>query len=397
MGFRYFPIQEYERRWEKVHAAMRRRGHEAAVVWGKTAGVYERAGDMLYLTNFFSTHSGQEPDTALWNGRGYSAVIMQEGEKPELVTDEAEPRLDIIATDRFRGLYDPIEGVAEALRRRKVSGPVALVGSDFLPVKYARQLERAAPRVQFVPDDDLVRDVRRIKSRRELDCFREGGRIVTKAHVAMMKALVKGKTEAEAAAAAGSIILKAGGHWHRIAISHGRRFGRYLESDPIAGFSTKAPKPGDLVHAFIYGPIFQGYWLDPGRTAVCGGKPSKPQRRMVEALVGMMDRLLAEIRPGVSVMKVARLGDELSAASGYASEALKTNWPYYGHSNGCMWEHPYLEPRLLKGDEVFETNMVGSVEGFFDRTGVGTAAYETNYILTARGPEIITPVPNLWW
>jgi Xaa-Pro dipeptidase len=396
MSFRYFPKSEYEDRWQKVYAAMKRAGHDVAVVFGKTSGVYERAGDMLYLTNFFSTHSGQEPDTVLWNGRGYSAVIMQQGQVPELITDEAEARFDIIATDRFQGLYDPFKGVADTLKARGIKGRVAFVGSDFVPVKYARQLEANTPGIQFVPDDDLVRNVRLIKSKRELACFREGGEIVTKAHTALMKALVSGKTEGEAAAAFANIVLKNGGAWHRIAISHGK-YSRYLESDPLIGFSTKKPKQGDIFHAFTYGPIFQGYWLDPGRSGVVGRKPSPAQRKMVETLVDMMNQLMAAIKPGVKVMDVAKLGDRLSEKSGYISEVLKTNWPYYGHSNGCMWEAPYLETRLLKGDEIFQKDMVASVEGFFDSKSAGTAGFETNYIVTAKGVEEITPVPHLWW
>ncbi len=73
--FRPFPLEEFEARWQRVHDEIARKGYEAAVVWGKTSGVYERSGDMLYLTNFYSTHSGQEPDTELWNGRSYSAAI----------------------------------------------------------------------------------------------------------------------------------------------------------------------------------------------------------------------------------------------------------------------------------------------------------------------------------
>ena len=396
MSFRYFPIEEYEERWKKVYAEMKRRGHETAVVWGKTSGVYERAGDMLYLTNFFSTHSGQEPDCELWNARGFSAVLMHNDEVPELHTDEAEARLDVIATDRFEGHYDVIKGVADALNRRGTEGPVALVGSDFLPVKYARQLEGHTPKIEYVPDDDLVRDVRQIKSPRELDCFREGGEIVTRALIALMEAMIAGKTEGEAAAAGAKVVMEAGGTWHRIPISHGAT-ARYLESNPLVGYSTEAPKPGDMFHAWIYGPIHQGYWLDPGRTGVCGGKPTPEQKHMTEALVDIMDRLMSEIRPDVKVMDVALLGDRLMSESGYASEVLKTNWPYYGHGNGCMWERPYIEPRLCTDEEVFEENMVASVEGFFDRDGVGTAGYETNYIITKDGVEDITPVPKLWW
>ena len=395
-SFRPFPLEEYEARWTQVYETMAAKGYDVAVVWGKTSGVYERAGDMLYLANFFSTHSGQEPDTVLWNGRAYSAVIMQQGEVPELITDEAEGRFDIIATDRFQGLYDPIKGVADTLKARGIEGKVALVGSDFLAMKYWWQLKQQTPGIEWVPEDDLVRDVRLIKSARELDLFREAGELVTKAHLAMMEALIAGRTEGEAAGAAGKILLEGGGAWHRMAISHGD-ISQYLESDPLTGFSTLAPKKGDIVHGFIYGPILKGYWLDPGRTAVCGGVPTPEQKHLTESLVDMMEKLMAEIRPGVKVKDVALLGDKLSAASGYQSDVLKTAWPYYGHSNGCMWEAPYIEPRLCTDDDLFQENMVASVEGFFDSPGVGTAVFETNYIITADGLEEITPIPHLFW
>jgi Xaa-Pro aminopeptidase len=394
--FRPFPVEEYEERWKRVYETMRRKGYQRAVVWGKTSGVYERAGDTLYLTNFYSTHSGQEPDTVLWNARSYSAILLEVDQIPELFTDEADPRLDIIATDRFKGSYNPIQSVADALKQRKASGKIALVGSDTLPFKYGLQLREATPEITWVFEDDLIRDVRLIKSARELALFRTAGELVTRAETALMEALIAGKSEAMAAAAGGKILLEAGGAWHRIAISHGAR-SQFLESDPLTGFSTLAPRPGDIVHGFIYGPILKGYWLDPGRTAVCGGRPSVRQRRLVEALVDVMRRLMAEIRPGVKVKDVALLGDKLSQESGYVNEVLKTAWPYYGHSNGCMWEKPYIESRLCTDEDVFLENMVASVEGFFTDAEAGTATFETNYIVTKNGIEEITPVPHLFW
>jgi hypothetical protein len=62
-----------------------------------------------------------------------------------------------------------------------------------------------------------------------------------------------------------------------------------------------------------------------------------------------------------------------------------------------MWEAPYIEPRLCRDDDLFEENMVASVEGFFTAKGVGTAVFETNYIVTGDGVEEITPVPHLYW
>lgn len=394
--FRPFPMEEYEDRWRKVYDHMERKGYDVAVVWGKTSGVYERAGDLLYLTNFFSTHSGQEPDTVLWNARGYAAIVLQAGQVPELITDESDGRFDIISTDRFRGLYDPVKGTADVLKERNISGRVAMVGTDCLPMKYWLQLVEQSPGIEWVGEDDLIRDVRLLKSPRELSLFREAGELVTVAHTKMMEALIMGKTEAEAAGEAGKIILSGGGAWHRIAISHGNT-SQYLESDPLTGFSTLAPKPGDIVHGFIYGPILKGYWLDPGRTAVCGGKPSPGQKDMVECLVDVMHKLMDAIKPGVKVKDVGLLGDKLSKEGGYFSEALKTSWPYYGHSNGCMWEAPYIEPRLCSDDDIFQENMVASVEAFYGNEEVGTAVFETNYIITSDGVEEITPVPHLFW
>lgn len=394
--FRPFELAEYQARWDRVHAHMQRKGYATAVVWGKTSGVYERAGDMLYLTNFFSTHSGQEPDTALWNGRGFSAVIMQPGTTPELITDETEARFDIIATDRFQGLYDPIQGVVDALKTRGIKGPVAIVGTDFLPMKYWQQIQAATPEIEWVANDDLIRDVRRIKSPAELDLFRDAGELVTRAHTRLLEALVDGASEAEAASLGGQTLLAGGGAWHRIAISHGP-YSQYLESDPLRGFSTLTPARGDLIHAFIYGPILKGYWLDPGRTVVSGGTPTAEQKALVESLVDVMHQLMDAIRPGVKVRDVGLLGDKLSNATGYVSEVLRTSWPYYGHGNGCMWEAPYIEPRLVDDSEVFEENMVASVEAFFEHKEAGTAAFETNFIITADGVEEITPVPHLWW
>jgi len=59
-----FSRAEYEARWARVKAEMVRRGLGVAVVWGKTASSFDRAGDVLYLTHYFSTKVGQGFDAA---------------------------------------------------------------------------------------------------------------------------------------------------------------------------------------------------------------------------------------------------------------------------------------------------------------------------------------------
>ncbi len=70
----YFPKEEYEDRWRRVHDNMKEKGYDAAVVWGRSAGSYDRCGDVLYLTNFYSGHSAHEYDTPIWQARSWGST-----------------------------------------------------------------------------------------------------------------------------------------------------------------------------------------------------------------------------------------------------------------------------------------------------------------------------------
>jgi hypothetical protein len=48
---------------------MEAEGFETALIWGQTAGTYERHADALYLANYYSNQSGHDYDTERWVGR----------------------------------------------------------------------------------------------------------------------------------------------------------------------------------------------------------------------------------------------------------------------------------------------------------------------------------------
>jgi Xaa-Pro aminopeptidase len=389
-----FPREEYEARWAKVEAALRASGHDIALVWGKTAGSHDRSGDLLYLTGYGSTQSGQEPDSPLWNARSLAAVILQVGREPTLHADDANVDRDRVAAGAILAHADPVAGVAADLTRRRPSGRVLFVGTDTLPVKYMRQLQRLAPGLDFIDDDDLVRRVRTIKSPRELELFRTGGRVVAEALDALAEGLVAGQPHNEAQARAAGILVRGGLEWRRLIVNHGATLHR-LEREPVTGISFDAPKPGDMVRAWIDG-ILAGYWFDPGRTAVCG-RASSAQRALTEQVVSICDELRAAITPGARVRDVALKGDALIAATGHAADIASQSWPYHGHGNGCLWEPPIIHKDCCDPDETFEAGMVIGVECFLAEEGVGVAGYEDNLIITPTGTELITPARRLWW
>ena len=49
---------------------------------------------------------------------------------------------------------------------------------------------------------------------------------------------------------------------------------RRVVSMDLYGYHTTPPAAGDMVRAWIMGPIFQGYWMDPGRSLICGNQPT---------------------------------------------------------------------------------------------------------------------------
>jgi Xaa-Pro aminopeptidase len=387
---RYFPLDEYAQRWQRVEGAMRREGLDIVVVWSRSAGTYDRCADLLYLANYY----GNQPGQGRRGPQGFSALLLRTGETPELFADVLDPRADLIATGRVRACADTFETVGQTLRalgKRRVG----LVGSDLIPMKYWSQLQQHAPDTEWVIADDLVRVVRLIKSPRELDAFRRAGEVVSSALTALMQSLLEGRSEAESAGEAARLVARGGGNVHMLAVSHGAYL-QYLASDPLVGFSQQQPAKGDLARAWITGPMFQGYWLGPGRTVVCAAKPTTAQRSLLEANVAAVDAIVQAVRAGITVRELVGIGDNYTLTQGDDSNTLARQWPLYGHGNGLFFEAPTISVRVGNDASfVLQENMVISIEVFLSRRGVGHAGFENNVIVTREGHELLSRSPML--
>jgi len=391
MTLRYFPLEEYAARWRRVSEAMRLLGLDIAVVWSRSAGTYDRCADLVYLANYY----GNQPGQGRRGPQGFAAVILRRDEPPELLADVSDLRADLIATDRARSCANTFEAAAKVVGSLGVRR-IGLIGSDLIPMKYWAVLEAQTPEVEWVIVDELIREVRLLKSARELEAFRCAGETVSAALERMMQSLIAGGSEAEAAGEAGRLVLQGGGHVHMLAISHGPYL-EHLASDPLTGFGQAQPKPGDLARAWLTGPMFQGYWLGPGRTVACGARPTTAQRELLEANAAAVNAIVAAIRDGVTVRELVAIGDEATAAFGSDANALTREWPLYGHGNGLFFEAPTISVRVGNdADFVLRENMVVSIEVFFSRTPVGHAGFENNVIVTRDGSELLSHAPMLY-
>ncbi|MGA8708495.1 MAG: M24 family metallopeptidase [Steroidobacteraceae bacterium] len=387
---RYFPLEEYTQRWERVQEAMRRESLDLVLVWSRSAGTYDRCADLLYLANYY----GNQPGQGRRGPQGFAALLLKCGETPELFADVLDPRTDLVSTEHVHACANTFEAVAQGLtvlgRRR-----VGLVGSDVIPMKYWPILQRLAPDIEWVITDELIRQVRLVKSARELDAFRQAGEVVSGALGALMRALAAGSSEAEAAGDAAREVYRGGGHVHMLAISHGANL-QHLASDPLVGYSQDRPKHGDLVRAWITGPMFQGYWLGPGRTVVSAASPTPAQRSLLEANTAAVGAIIGGVRAGVSVRELVAIGDRHTEPYVDETNLMAQQWPLYGHGNGLFFEAPTISTRVgPDADFVLRENMVISIEVFLSQTGVGHTGFENNIIVTATGSELLSRTPMM--
>lgn len=407
----YFPREEYENRWSRVEAEMVRRGYDALIVWQRSAGGYDRVGDVYWLTNFTTTGTGQDAaDEAFGAGYTFSAAVFRRGRAPELHIGQPKAETDvdrIFCGELFAHAGDWLDasagnwlgGLADHLKASGVEGKVAVVGSDILPALYERGFRARATGIDWVGEDDLLRSVQKIKSPRELEAFRTAGEIVTDALTAMMEALAVGRTGAEAASQAAAIIVKAGGGFHRIDVMHGPDSERFPLPNNFYGYDCTAPKRGDIVRGWIFGPIFQGYWLDPGRTLVCGRKPDAKQRALIEGANSIVEGIISEAKPGVTRRQLGVIGARLAHEVGYYDCVQRV--PVFGHGLGS-WFDPEIIPvgdpgpnadPGMKYDEPLREGMILAVEAFLTHKGVGMAGFEQNLIVTRGGTELLTRTP----
>lgn len=402
----FFTRDEYQARWSRVEAAMMEAGFDTVLVWQRSASTYDRVGDVYWLTNFYTNGTGQDPlSEELDEPWTFAAVLIRKGREPELhigLTDESIDAAKIFCGKLVSHTPHMTLKLAEYLRAERIQGRVAVVGDDILPGVFDRVLRQHTPQIEWVTREGLLEGPQMIKSPRELEAYRTAGSLVSNALTAAMEAMIGGERACEAAARAAAVLMRGGGGFHRISISHGPAMPSPLSYD-FYGYNMKAPAPGDLVCVWIYGPIFAGYWLDPGRTAICGRRPTPEQRALVENCARIVGEMVKAVKPGITAADVGIRWADIARKNGYFDEksgdelfghGLGTEFPSYTLPIGDSAVGPFGYKRL---QGPLKPGMVLAAEAFVRRPGVGSAGFENNFIVTGSGAEVLDKTPMLFW
>jgi Xaa-Pro aminopeptidase len=266
----------------------------------------------------------------------------------------------------------PLQTLAELLQRRGLSdGRIGVEPS--LWYGDVELLRRAAPRAEVVDASRICSDLRSVKDETEIELIRRACRASVSGFRQALESAVPGRAATEVAVEIATAIVANGGEdvgllWPMFSRHFGNR--RLQKHDVI---------PLDI------GTQVSGYHSDTARTVFVGGI-SPELRETYEILLSAREKIVSEIRPGVTCEYLHRLGCEEVARTG-----SKLVWRI-GHGVGLSANH---EPPFLQwgNTDVIEARMVFVIDPGIHVDGYETdlpVAIEDVFLVTSDGAECLT-------
>jgi Xaa-Pro dipeptidase len=245
------------------------------------------------------------------------------------------------------------------------------------------------PGSSLVCADELLSDLRTIKTAGETEHIRTACGIAERAYKEGASRMRTGLTEMETAALF-RIPLSTSYQQPRAERCDGfvscmsgengaRAYGSYARS------RNRVIQHGDLVlvHCNSYA---DGYWTDITRT-FCMGPPDDHQKKIFETIFAARDAALAAVRPGAKASEVDKAARDVIASGGFTDNFKHPT----GHGVGFAAINHNARPRLHpKSNEVLKPGMICNIEPglYFDNCG---ARHCDMVAVTETGMEVLTP------
>jgi len=251
------------------------------------------------------------------------------------------------------------------------------VGYDGLGWETLRKL-RDAYKADYRELPELITEMRKIKSKREISWLREAAELAVKGMARAAEFIEKGRSELEIAAEAEYAMRRSG--------SEGTPFTTIVASGknswlPHATVTRRRLRRGELIIVDL-GAIYKGYASDMARTFSLA--PTRKQLKLLDVVKRAQEAAIKCIRDGVKAASVDKAAREVIRRAGYEK--------FYSHEIGHgvgleMHEAPSLAPGF---EDILRMGMVLTVEPGVYVPGLGGARWEDIVLVTAKGHEILT-------
>ncbi|HEV2283984.1 MAG TPA: Xaa-Pro peptidase family protein [bacterium] len=380
-----FPAEEYRERLRRLGERMVGQDLDCLAVLGNRSD----GTNIRYLTNFEDFYGGDSMLVVPRDGPpGFTTNAVMHGEPMhsgiqdcwiEDVRCAAAPRT-VTGAASPATVFDHVEDFIT--ERGCARGTIGVVGES--SDRLTRFLTETFPHSRVVEAGPMLREMRAIKSAREVEVMRRACRLADAALEAAMEAVRPGVTEFELAGAANRAMFSGGAEHPAFAIS--------VCAGARSGFKHMAPtgyqvRPGDMVYMDV-GARYMGYYSDSSRQRVCG-EPTAEQRRFMETQIGIVEEVMAAARPGAVIADLATIAIARAEQAGYADYLY-----FRGHGVGAAVQDL---PAFAPGNPArLEQHMVFAFEPMLVREGFGTACWEDVWCVTASGVERLNECPVRW-
>lgn len=385
------PVSEFAARRARAASLAKAAGLRGLIVCGRGGGALDRYGDVMYLTNFYSSFPFIPDVRGNWTARGHGFVLLTAEGEARLVMDcdddgsLAIPQSDVVKSDLVT------EAVVAAMQGLGLDhGAIGLVGGDTLPVHTYQAIAAGLPGVTFRDTRPILAGLRAIKSPGEIALMRKASALGSRMIDAMLGAAVPGANHGDIVAAGMQVLLPAGGMLYNSFMASGTggdgsapHWGHF----PTWG-SRERLREGQWFTAGISG-MLDGYFFDLARSRPVGPHTNR-QIDLFEAAIASVQTGVGAIRPGTTAEAVADAGLSKQKSLGFA---LTSEFSGLGHGLGMGWDSPWLAP----GDSTeIKPGMVLCVERTVGQDGY-SGDFEETVVVTDGGAEIITDARIRWW
>lgn len=374
MALPSIPKSEFQQRWATLQQKMAEADIDVLIAHGDEAdpSMIRYLSDYWPLFETAGVAIGREGDPILLIGPE-SLTFAQDRSKCERIMqlleyrESAEPEYPGVKLDTFEDVLQALGG--DSIRK------IGVAGLPVMPVTVYNALKKAAGQAKLVRADDLIVEMRTIKSPHELKCMREAFRISEIATEYVLQNMKPGMTEQQVVGLAQAAMYEHGAEYegHPTYVLSGRN-----STHAIGRPSRKILKKGELIQLNI-GALVSGYSSSVGRP-VCFGKMPAKMRDLVSFGLEAHYKTAELMKAGVPAADVVIKFEEFVKQAGYGDYLL------YGpcHAIGLMEvERPWMES---SSKYLLQENMTFQVDTFLYTKQYGLR-WENGVRVTAKGVE----------
>lgn len=301
-------------------------------------------------------------------------MLKQHGQYPQSASEASRLKQIEAAAGEINASIDAAI-LAEILRADLPNKTIAIDNQNL-----RRVIEMSGLDVNIVDGERLIRRIRIQKSAAE---------------VTMMRYIAQANSMAGLAAARS---VREGATFRDMRSEFWKECGQHMCNGKYLMIDTHTPSlaDGEIIEgrSFLIDCVstFEGYHGDYGRT-VCIGEPNRDMQAVADTLSSVWDRILSELRPGLTYADLYKLSGKLFAESKVDAQFAINPHSVGLHHSDDPGSQDYLP--YLKDNATLVENMVLSVDmPVLDIGHGGTAHLEDLVLIGKDGPELLNDTNN---